>query len=125
MTELGFVMVGICLVAIGGCLGLMEANRRSRRGKTDDLPRFTLRVSVEVDCRVCGQQNRVPGERLRDRPQCGGCKKPLMPGARITICHAHWTEIDPPVAVKASWMNSDRLWGCLADHVDSEAARGR
>jgi thioredoxin 2 len=32
-----------------------------------------------VKCNHCGAKNRIPGNRLRDRPICGKCRSPLPP----------------------------------------------
>ena len=37
--------------------------------------------SVLIKCRSCGAKNRVPRERLGDKPVCGKCKTPLPVGA--------------------------------------------
>lgn len=34
-------------------------------------------TSVIMSCPVCGTKNRVPGNRLKDRPVCGKCRAPL------------------------------------------------
>ena len=33
--------------------------------------------SIQVACSKCGTVNRVPGQRIADRPNCGKCKSPL------------------------------------------------
>jgi hypothetical protein len=133
MTVIEFVMVGTCLAAIGICLW-QSCRVRGRSDKQHgdfgdtakgDLPRSAPGIAVELDCRACGRQNRVPSERLRDRPKCGGCKKTLMPGKRLTICHANLIEGSLRESLNAAWMDSDHFWSCLADHVGSEAERGR
>jgi len=89
--------------------------QRKRRGRAPDG--FSTGDSVEVDCRSCGQFNRVPHRRLRDRPKCGRCKARLMPGNRVVICHV--TPIEGPLRVelRALWDDEDRLWDSLAKHV--------
>lgn len=37
--------------------------------------------SVIVTCASCGTKNRIPKQRLHDRPVCGKCRSPLSPGA--------------------------------------------
>jgi thioredoxin 2 len=34
--------------------------------------------SLQINCPHCFATNRVPGDRLSDRPTCGKCKKPLF-----------------------------------------------
>lgn len=76
--------------------------------------------SVEVDCQACGQFNRVPGARLRDRPKCGHCKARLMPGRRVTLCRSFPMQDILGTALDAVWTDADRFWVCLADHVSRE-----
>ena len=77
--------------------------------------------SVEVDCRGCGQFNRVPGHRLRDRPRCGRCKARLMPGKRVILCRVTAMDGTLRADLNALWNDEDRLWQSLADHVTIEA----
>ena len=35
-------------------------------------------MSIKLACLACGQGNRVPAERLDERPKCGACGSPLM-----------------------------------------------
>ena len=74
-------------------------------------------VSVEVDCRGCGQFNRVPSHRLRDRPKCGRCKARLMPGKRVVLCRVTPMDRRLSAELDAVWKDEDRLWQSLADHV--------
>ena len=78
--------------------------------------------SVEVDCRACGKFNRVPGHRLRDRPKCGRCKVPLMPGKRVVVCRVTSSLMKGPLRAEldAVWTDENRLWQALADHVTFE-----
>ena len=78
--------------------------------------------SVEVDCRACGKFNRVPGHRLRDRPKCGSCKAPLMPGKRVVLCRVTSSLMKGPLRAEldAVWTDESRLWQALADHVTIE-----
>ena len=41
--------------------------------------------TVHVVCAACGAENRVPRARLADRPRCGRCKTPLLPGTPVEI----------------------------------------
>ncbi|OGQ91907.1 MAG: thioredoxin [Deltaproteobacteria bacterium RIFOXYA12_FULL_58_15] len=41
-------------------------------------------MNVDVPCGVCGATNRVPKERIGDRPKCGQCKRPLLPHEPVT-----------------------------------------
>ena len=37
--------------------------------------------NIVIPCRSCGAKNRIPKDRLGDRPVCGKCKTPLVAGA--------------------------------------------
>ncbi len=37
--------------------------------------------SLVMQCSICGTKNRVPKNRLKDKPICGKCKKPLATGS--------------------------------------------
>jgi hypothetical protein len=112
------------LVAVAGVLTIINVRRlidgvvrivRHRRGRSsgESLPGS----SIEVDCRACGQFNRVPHARLRDRPKCGRCKARLMPGRRIVVCHTSSIEGPLRAELDAHWDDEDRLWQSLFDHV--------
>jgi RNase P subunit RPR2 len=112
--------VGISIAAGAGSLLIwMIWNDRPRHKISDDFsdPGY----SVEVDCRACGQFNRVPSHRLRDRPKCGRCKARLMPGKRVVVCRVSSMEGVIRAELDALWKDEDRLWQCLADHVTLQA----
>lgn len=91
-------------------------DRRRRRRSVDEA--FSdPGVSIEVDCRDCGQFNRVPSHRLRDRPKCGRCKARLMPGKRVVLCRVRPMDASLRSELDAVWTDEDRLWQSLADYV--------
>ncbi len=104
-----------------GALFRRWVDRRRRRRGGDDETFSDPGVSVEVDCRACGQFNRVPSHRLHDRPKCGRCKVRLMPGKRIALCRVSLMEGPLRVELDKLWKDDDRLWQCLADHLVTEA----
>ena len=53
--------------------------------------------SVLIKCRSCGAKNRVPRDRLGDKPVCGKCKTPLPAG----------TDYDAPVDISDSTFDSE------------------
>lgn len=61
-------------------------------------------VSNLVPCLFCAGMNRVPSERLAERPCCGRCHQPLFPGQ--------------PVALASSDFNSKALRGDIPLLVD-------
>ena len=103
----------------GGFVIRRWLDRRRRRGLDEVFS--DPGVSVEVDCRGCGQFNRVPSHRLRDRPKCGRCKARLMPGKRVVLCRVSSMEGRLRGELNAVWTDEDRLWQSLADHVAIEA----
>jgi thioredoxin 2 len=66
-------------------------------------------TSKQVVCPHCHGINRVPSERLGDRPKCGACHKPLFEAKPIELDDAsfgrHIAHSDLPVVVDfwASW----------------------
>ncbi len=42
---------------------------------------------IQLTCPHCQTVNRVPPERLADRPTCGACKKPLLSGVHALQPH--------------------------------------
>jgi thioredoxin 2 len=60
--------------------------RRGRDGRycapeaSNRSPEAALNDSVHVVCAACDTTNRVPRERLGQRPVCGQCKRPLFEG---------------------------------------------
>lgn len=66
-------------------------------------------TTTNVVCTSCLAKNRIPGERLKDGPKCGKCKRPLFTGHAFEISEANAGSIlahtDLPVLVDcwASW----------------------
>jgi thioredoxin 2 len=46
--------------------------------------------SLHIVCPECLTVNRVPGERLRQAPNCGQCHRPLFTGQPITLTAANF-----------------------------------
>lgn len=118
------ILINIVIIGVffgGGFVLRRWLDRRRRRGVDEAFS--DPGVSVEVDCRGCGQFNRVPGHRLRDHPKCGRCKAKLMPGKRVVLCRVSPMEGRLRAELNAVWTDEDRLWQSLADHVaiDSKA----
>ena len=71
--------------------------------------------TVEADCRGCGQINRIPWQRMRDKPVCGKCKARLMPKARVRM------SVEDPVLqseLAAVWNDYEKVWNVIADAFD-------
>lgn len=91
--------------------------RRTKPEQIDDKTGLVTGFSVEVDCRGCGQFNRVPHERLRDHPKCGRCKVRLMPKNRVVLCKVTPMEKNMRADINKVWDDEEKLWSTLADHV--------
>lgn len=124
MTSFEIMVFCLVCVAFGHVMALAARQywkRRRARTVVDDKAFSAPGVSVEVDCRGCGQFNRVPSHRLRDRPKCGRCKARLMPGKRVVLCRVRPMEGTLRAELDAVWTDEDRLWQSLADHVAIES----
>lgn len=126
MTDVEIVMFCLGCVALGHVMAPLARHYwkryRDRQANTDVDKAFSaLGVSVEVDCRGCGQFNRVPSHRLRDKPKCGRCKVRLMPGKRVVLCRVRPMEGALRAELDSVWTDEDRLWQSLADHVSLES----
>jgi hypothetical protein len=121
MIGLDTLVILIVSAAVGFGLARIQrwAQTRSRR-RRDDETFSDPGISVEVDCRTCGQFNRVPSHRLRDHPKCGRCKARLMPGKRVVLCRVSPMEGRLRTELDALWKDEDRLWQSLANHVALE-----
>jgi thioredoxin 2 len=81
--------------------------------KTMDVE--TSQATLNVVCPHCHTGNRVPHERLGDRPRCGACKAPLFGGQPVELDAAaferHVTTSDLPVVVDfwAPWCAPCRM----------------
>lgn len=74
-----------------------------RQHSEQSMPTTTL------SCPHCSKSNRVPSDRLIDKPKCGSCKKPLFNGKPMQLTSANvaatLNHTDIPVLVDcwASW----------------------
>ncbi len=65
--------------------------------------------TTNISCPSCKSTNRIPNERLGDKPKCGKCKKPLFQGKPIELTAAnvattlHHNEIPVLVDCWAPW----------------------
>lgn len=120
MIDLETLVILIVSFAGGFSFARIERWAKSRRRGIVDEVFSDLGYSVEVDCRGCGQFNRVPSHRLRDRPKCGRCKARLMPRRRVVLCRVRPMDGTLRAELDAVWTDEDRLWQSLADHVALE-----
>ncbi len=59
--------------------------------------------SVHIVCPNCDATNRIPADRLTNRPKCGRCKAPVFTGRPVVLTsgnfQAHIANTDVPVVV--------------------------
>jgi len=60
-------------------------------------------ANLHIVCPQCRRTNRIPEDRIRDTPQCGACKSPLLDGRPLEAdrdaLSAHVERNDLPVVV--------------------------
>lgn len=117
------IIVSLCVGLVVGCgltLALRWFQARCRRGDQAGGAFSDPGITIEMDCRSCKQFNRVPSQRLRDRPKCGRCKARLMPGKRLVLCRMSPMQGPLSAELDKVWTDADRLWQSLAAHVAAE-----
>ena len=73
---------------------------------------------VQVDCASCGKLNKIPADRIRHRPICGGCKQKLLPKRKIVLYQVRNLAFDKVLSLEldAVLKDYDRFWATLDSH---------
>lgn len=73
---------------------------------------------VQVDCVGCGKLNKIPADRIRHRPICGGCKQKLLPKRKIVLYQVRNLAFDKVLSLEldAVLKDYDRFWATLDGH---------
>lgn len=83
--------------------------------------------ATQINCPHCFATNRLPGERLTDKPNCGKCKQPLFTGKplELTIGNVASTleKNDIPVLVDcwASWCGPCQSFAPVFAQITAES----
>ena len=60
-------------------------------------------MPLQLPCSNCRAINRIPTDRLDDKPRCGKCRAPLLPGTPIELSQFNFAKVteksDLPVVV--------------------------
>lgn len=83
--------------------------------------------ATQISCPHCFATNRLPGERLTDKPNCGKCKQPLFTGKPLELTTGNVASTleknDIPVLVDcwASWCGPCQSFAPVFEQITAES----
>lgn len=89
---------------------------------------MTDTAPLQIVCPACNAINRVPGQRLADRPVCGKCRSPLLSGQPVSATDQNFSRFieksDLPVVVDfwATWCGPCQQFAPVFSQVAGEMA---
>src|SRR5438105_4214725 len=77
-----FTLLTSCLLAIVLVSNHKESRRRRQINSSQTIDTGSF---LKLDCRTCGQVNKILASDIGRKPICGRCKMRLMPKSMLTI----------------------------------------